>query len=228
MQFDVDNATEKIIDELQEAINSSIQDIHDNQKSIIQKVNSLEDSLSLDEVERSVRDMAKKLADLDERVENIERSNEDVNSSLDKISSKANQIIEYNEKTNLDDMKATIQLMNGSLAEIKKEEEKLIATVSGYKTDFNKLADALTNIQNSLESLSLQLMEVKTSEKDTLAVVQESNNRIVDLGKTLERISAENKEQAKQIREISDYLNKPGISRLFRGMRKETTYGDNE
>lgn len=225
MKFEVDNATERIANELQEAIVDSIRDIHDNQSNIIRMVDALDKKISTEDIEKTIKDVGKDISELSDSLDNIERSCEDSSSMIDGLKTKIDIILEYTENNNLEEINSSLQEVNKTLNSIDSKEGKTLSEINNLVISVNNSLRELSAIGASLKSIDSQLKDIKETEDNTNSSVHSNNLMMEELKNILETIASTSKLQAEKTDEIRNYLQKPGIARLFKGMGKDKDDG---
>jgi len=191
MVFEVDNTTERIIEKLQASVEGSIQGIHDGQDAVTKEISSLKGEMSQEEVLDSLRDVRKEIDDVSDKLRGVERGNEDTLASLDRISSSIKKI-----NDNSEDLSRIIELLSD-----------LSAKVDENQSAVKSLKEVNTKMSDNIDSVTTGFNEFA--------------NKIDLLISSTEKAEMSSAIQKEQLDRMADYLKKPGIVRLFSGMKGE-------
>ena len=228
MQFEVDNVTAKIAKELQESMENSLQYIHDDQGKIIKKIDSFEDKVDLEELENSVNGIEKDLSVLLSTSENIERSCDDANSLLDKIVADTKKLVDYSIKNNVSEVIAPLERISSSIELLKSSEEKISDTIGNLVNKVDEISQKIELCTQTTDGLEGKFNELSENESKCLDEIAANNAKLDEMMLLLKGLVAQSNSQEKSIREIEEYLTKPGINRLFKGIGKENQHGIDE
>ena len=191
MVFEVDNTTERIIEKLQASVEESIQGIHDGQDAVTKEISSLKGEMSQEEVLDSLRDVRKEIDDVSDKLRSIERGNEDTLTSLDRISSSIKNI-----NDNSEEFSGIIELLSDLSAKVDENQ----SAVKSLKEVNTKMSDNINSVTTGFNEFA---------------------NKIDLLISSTEKAEMSSAIQKEQLDRMADYLKKPGIARLFSGMKGE-------
>lgn len=197
MIFSVDNTTEKIITQLQNAIDGSIRQIHENQAGISKEIHSLKDEMSQEEVLDSLRDVRKDFEDLGDKIGNLERNNDDtisilarLKSSIENVEKNASPDEIQKIKTSVEELALTLLILQENIAKIQEDNASIAKGVDSIETNIEKIQKTETDILEHEESIQAQLKLL--SEKDA-----QNKELLKEIGKT----ASANKKQLGKIEE---------------------------
>ena len=196
MIFAVDNTTEKIITQLQDAVEGSIRKVHEDHAELSQEIHSLKHEISQEEVLDAIREVRKDFEEMGDRIGDIERSNEDSLTALDGIKSGIKKLEENPVEEDIKQLQDKLDALSKNLSEIKngiagiqKQSASIGNNITTIQKDVAEIKETQSNILKYEENIEKQLESILTSEAESKAALADIQEKTSQNGTQIEKVA---------------------------------------